>query len=365
MKILAVVSGLDFINYTRRATIEAIHKLNPGLEILMFNSFLNIRKKKNVTAKIRFHYYHFWVVEKARKVILLKYVEYLLRYMRWNLFFKRYDVVFLIDPNQYYLLPYISRKQKLVYLVRDPILLIDPGYYSKEKAIIKRADLVLGISNGLCTYYFEKYYGSIPGNVKLWPNTVDPELWDYERWSNYRIRHDMPVVGLAGNINFVIDINLLNYVASNCPGINFEIAGKLDLSEDQEIAWNKLVSLPNVKYLGFIQYDKFPAIAINWDAALVAARKDHEYSKYLNNNKQYQYAAFGKPFVTYHHSSSYEVFEDLVFVAADENDYIIKLKEALGRSKTESLVAEGQKIASANSSKVRAEEFLSYIEGLR
>ena len=54
--------------------------------------------------------------------------------------------------------------------------------------------------------------------------------------------------------------------------------------------------------------NEFPQIVINWDIGLVAAKPEHEFARYLNNNKQYQYLALGKPFVSYRFNSEYSRF---------------------------------------------------------
>lgn len=358
MKILTVCSGLDFINYTRRATIEAIHKLNPDLDILLFNSILNIREKKKTSKQIRFYSYHFWVFEKLRKLSVLSFLEHFFRFIKWKLFFQRYNIVFFIDPNQYYLLPYLNKGQKLIYLLRDPSVLMDSKNYTHELPIIKRADLILGISNNLCDYYFKKYYGYIPDNVKLWPNTVDLGLWDYSKWEPHIRQKVRPLIGLAGNITYVIDIELLLFLVSSLPEYDFEIAGKLDLNNNEQIVWNKLLMLSNIRHLGFIPYNEFPQIVINWDIGLVAAKPEHEFALYLNNNKQYQYMALGKPFVSYKLNSEYSDFEDLVFIANDRTDYIVKIRMALDKSKEKNIVERGFKIASEQSAECRAKQFL-------
>ena len=358
MKILTICSGLDFINYPRRATIEAIHKLNSDLEILMFNSILNIRKKKNISTKIKFHFYNFWIVEKFRKFGLLVNTEISLRSNRWRKFFNGYEIIFMIDPNQYFLLNYISDKHKLIYLLRDPSVLQDQSNYFREFPIIRRANAILGISENLCSYYFLKYYGFIPDHVYLWPNTVDMELWGYNYLGKFKTKNKRPVIGMAGNINYVIDIELLIYITSQLPEYNFEIAGKLNLGNKEQILWDKLLSHENVKYIGFVQYNKFPGVVINWDIGLVAAKPEQEYAKYLNNNKQYQYIALGKPFVSYRFNADYKVFEDLVFLAADHADFVTKIKMAIKKSHEKSTVRKGIKIANSQSSEKRANEFL-------
>ncbi len=364
MKILTVCSGLDFINYTRRATIEAIHKLNPEMNILLFNSILNIRKEKKTSSRIRFYFYHFWVVERLRRFLALSALEYSLRFIKWKSFFKRYDAVFFIDPNQYYLLPYLNRNQKLIYLLRDPSVLLNPDNFKKELAIINRADLILGISKNLCSYYFEKYYGFIPANVKLWPNTVDLDLWDYSKWKPFIRQKPRPLIGLAGNITYVIDIELLIFIISRLPECDFEIAGKLDLDNKEKIAWDKLLNMPNVRHLGFVPFNEFPQVVINWDVGLVAAKQDHEFALYLNNNKQYQYLALGKPFVSFRLNAEYNEFKDFVFIANDKVDFIEKIKVAIDKTKEKDIVERGINIASEQSADCRAKQFLELIGNL-
>jgi hypothetical protein len=358
LKILTVCSGLDFINYTRKATIEAIHDLNPELEILMYNSILNLRKNKHVSDQIKTHFYHFWVVEKLRRFKKIVNVEHFLRGLKWKKFFRRFEIIFFIDPNQCYLLPYLSEKNKLIYLVRDPSVLQDGSNYTRELSIIKRAQAILGISENLCSYYFSKYYGFIPGNVHLWPNTVDLGLWDYDYWKGYKSEKKRHTVGLAGNINYVIDIELLIYLATNLPEYDFELAGKIELNEKETSTMNELLSFSNVRHLGFIPFNDFPSTVINWDIGLVAAKRDHEYSRYLNNNKQFQYLALGKPFVSYPFNSQYSDYEDFVFLANDYNDFVEKVRMAVRMSEDNKIVDRGIKIASGQSSVSRAKQFL-------
>lgn len=364
LKILTVISGLDFINYTRRATIESIHRFNPDLEILMFNSILNIGKQKKTHPQINFHFYHFWIPFRFRKYKLLPIIESFIRRIKWRRFFSRFDIIFLIDPNQYCLLDFLSEKHRVIYLVRDPSVLQSADNYFQELPIIKRADAILAISWNLCTEYFSKYYGYIPENIHLWPNSVDTGLWNYERWKTFIREKKQPTIGLAGNINYVIDIELLAYLAENIPECNFELAGKVDLDDNEKLRFQKLLEFPNVRHLGFIPYDIFPQIVINWDIGLVAAKPDHEYAKYLNNNKQYQYMSLGKPFVTYSFNADYLTFKDLVYIAEDKRDFVIKIRTALSDIMIKDLNMQGIKIAEENSSDNRAKQFLEIASGI-
>jgi glycosyltransferase involved in cell wall biosynthesis len=230
--------------------------------------------------------------------------------------------------------------------------------YFQELPIIRRADSILGISQNLCTRYFLKYYGYIPKKIHLWPNSVDTTLWNYDRWKAFICEKSRPKIGLAGNINYVIDLELLTYLVENIPECNFELAGKVDLNSIDKLKFQKLLSFPNIKHLGFIPFDNFPQIVINWDIGLVAAKPDHEYAQYLNNNKQYQYMSLGKPFVTYSFNAEYLTFEDLVFIAEDKKDFIDKIKLALSSIKNKDLLQKGVRIAEMNSADNRAIQFL-------
>ena len=116
--------------------------------------------------------------------------------------------------------------------------------------------------------------------------------------------------------------------------------------------------------MGFIPFDEFPGIVINWDIGLVAAKPYHEYARYLNNNKQYQYVALGKPFVTYELGSNYKDFYEMVFIAESREDYVNKINQAIDKSKEEGLKELGFKIAIEQSSEKRAESFLNYLKEL-
>lgn len=360
MKILTVCSTLDFINFTRRATIEAIHKMNPDLEVLLFNSIKNLTIEKKINHNIRFFYYHFWVLERLRYFNLLPLTEHFIRKPRWKRIFNRYDYIFLTDPNQYYLLPYIEDKQ-IVFLLRDPNILLDSRNYKKERAIIEKADIILGISKNLCNYYLERYYGFVPEKVFYWPNTVDLNLWDYNKYRKLIKEKENPVVGLAGNINYINDLELLDYISDNHKHITFEIAGKIDLDRETEKTFKKIIDKPNVRYLGFIDYQIFPKVVINWDVGIVAAKPDIEYSKYLNNNKQYQYLALGKPFITYNLNGDYDEFDDMVFVVKNKEEFSRAIPRAIKKSKHKKSIEKGTKIARKHSADNRAQMFLNIL----
>ena len=363
-RILTVCSTLDFVNYTRRATIEEIWKQHQQTDILLYNSLKNYFKPKNIIKGPAFYFYHFLVPESLKRYALWSGFEYFLRKWYWKRLFSKYEVIFFTDPNQYYLLPYTNESHKIIYLIRDPSILLDKGNYAKELPIIRRANAILAVSHHLVSYYFEKYYGFVPVNVHYWPNTVDLALWDIKKWEQERRPHQRPVAGFAGNINYVIDLDLISYLASKNPQIDFEMAGKIACSAEEQQKLDKLLALPNVKHLGFIPFNQFPSVVINWDIGLVVAKTNHEFGRYLNNNKQFQYLALGKPFVTFRYDADYEEFGDLVFVASSKEEYSQMLTRALNKAIDPPTLNLALSIASKNSALSRANQFVEIVNNL-
>ena len=363
MKILAIISGLDFRNHTRKSTLAAIHKLNPEMDVLLFNSIRNYFTPKNTEPGIRFFNYHFWVFERLRKYHFLTAMEHFIRGNRWRSFFKRYTYIFIIDPNQAYLLPYLNEQHKLIYLLRDPVILQNPLNYHAELSLLKRAKVILAISEGLKINYIKKHYGFQPEKIFLWSNAVDLGLWDHTKYHPVN-RIVNPVAGMAGNINQRTDLPLLKFLLNNLPDVQFEIAGKLNLNPSKMKLWGELLCFKNLRYIGFVPFAELPAIISKWDIGLLLESKDDEYSSYFNHNKIYQYLAMGKPFVCYDYNEHFSDFKNVGFPGRDHVEYAEMINRAIKQSKLPDTVSECLLIARENSTIKRADQFLNILTGL-
>lgn len=363
MKILAIVSGLDFRNHTRRSTLAAIHKLNPEMDVLLFNSIRNYFAPKISEPAIKFYYYNFWVVEKLRKYRFLTVLEHYLRGKKWRAFFEKYQYIFIIDPNQYYLLPYFNNQHKLIYLLRDPVILQNPLNYKSELLLIKRANAILAISESLKTHYINKHYGFQPEKIFLWSNSVDLGLWDRGKYQNIRDSSG-PVAGMAGNINKRTDLYLLKFLLIKFPEIRFEIAGNLNLNSLRMKLWEELLCFKNLCYLGYIQFANLPAVVSKWDIGLLLESKDDEYASYFNHNKIYQYMALGKPFVSFDYNEYFNEFKDAAFIGKNPVEYAEMINLAIGKSKSPDTVSACLLFAQKNSTEKRADQFLAILKSL-
>lgn len=356
-KVLAVCSTIDFVNYTRRATLEAIWKLNKETEFLLYTGLKNKFKKKTIIKGPRFNSFYFWIPEKLRKFNLLVVLEMGIRKKFIHVFSRKFSHVFLTDPNQYYLIPLFKNKH-IIYLIRDPNVLQSNSNYFKENQLLKHAKTILATNKGLSTTYIIKYHPEFANkkDVHYWPNTVDMDIWNYVKYKHEEVQNKMPVAGIAGNFNDRTDLDLLNHITGICNNVNFILAGKNLLNQKDNKVFNKIINKNNVTYLGFVPFNELPELVIKWDIGL-AIEGYCEYTKYTHHNKIYQYLALGKPFVTLHIHNDYDDIEKMIFLAKSYDAYIKSIYEAIKLSKNEDSKQDCIQIVKANDAKKRAEQF--------
>lgn len=358
MNILAVCSTINFRDFTRRATIEAINKEVDNLDILLFTSFKNILKEKISVPDLPLRTYHFWIPDKMKRFIPLNLFEHKIRTWYWKKNISKYDWIFFTDPNQAWLLPYLG-KSKIVYLLRDPNVLQGKIHLKSERDLLKTADLVLATSKNLTNFYLQKYHNLTHNNIHYWPNCVDLKIWTSKKIKF--IKQKKPLVGIAGNFSLKrTDYLLLESIATKCPDISFEIAGILDYKQSKSF-WDKLFSMENVRYLGNIPFESLPEIVARWDVGLVSDKMD-EYASFMHHNKVYQYLALGIPVVSLKINDDYKMLHPYVCLTEDYVQYIEAIRNALELSKTETFKKGCIDMARLNSSELRAKEFLSLIK---
>lgn len=359
MKLLCVVSTLNFPQFTRRATIEAIWRQNLETELLMFTGLKTFRKEPVSILGLKTYLYRFWTPEQLKTMPLISCAEHILRKKRWADFMNRYEAIFLTDPNQYWLLPYI-RKQKIIYLIRDPNVLQSEKNFPREKAIFDRADVVFATSRNLAEKYLSKYYGFQHSNIHYWPNTVDLNIWDYNFFKDKSVSGKKFIAGMAGNINDRTDINLLEHI-TNDEDILFELCGKVTDKVRSNPVFQEVISRKNVKHLGYIPFHKLPERVWGWNVGLTIEKKC-EYTRFTHHNKVYQYLALGKPVVILKIHNDYDDLGEPIFVCDTKEEYAQNLKELMSSEKKETeWVEDALRIANENSNEVRAKQFLNTI----
>ncbi|MFW5872630.1 MAG: hypothetical protein ACOCVN_01445 [bacterium] len=360
MKLLIVLSSNDFDNFTRRATVEAICKHHPDTTLLFFNGVKGYPIGKPSNKQLKWKAYYSLSLGKGKRA--LRNTELSLAGLYWKPFIRSFDTVFLTDPNQELILDYLNASQKLLYLIRDPNVLLSENNYGKEKRILSMNPHVFGISKALCNDYLKDHYPDVSlSNVTYWPNTVDLNVWDYKKYQHIKPATNKVVAGMVGNITRWNDLELVEYIVKENPDVTFEFYGKNLLKEENLIRFGKICEEKNMNYRGYLPFKDTPKVVAQWNIGLVIGRNDIQFSKYWGNNKLYQYMAMGKPFVTYAHNDEYEKFGQAAFIAKSRKEYSQKIKEALAIAGKPKTIQHCLQVASENSSEVRAREFLSIL----
>lgn len=163
-----------------------------------------------------------------------------------------------------------------------------------------------------------------------------------------------PVAGFFGAIYDWVDEGLLWMLAKELPHVLFILCGPV-----VDFNTQRLQSLSNVMFTGMIPYEFAPEYIDMFDVALVPYRPIKRMET-VNSNKFYQYLALGKPIVTIK-MPSVEEFGELMLVADNSEDFLIKLKEAFS-SQSHSMTAQSNRLnfAAANSWTTRASKLLQH-----
>ena len=361
MKLLCVVSSLNFTQFTRRATIEAISKKVDQLDLLIYTGVKNRFKKKETTAGIPVDTYHFWVPDKLKKHPVLTSIEHKVRNDVWRQRFSNYEIIFFTDPNQAYLLPYTA-SQNIVYLIRDPNVLQHKKHFRNEREMIDRADLILATSQHLADEYIPKYHERSHSNVKYWPNCVDVDIWILNKIEGNHSLDRQPVIGMAGNINDRTDLKLLETVV-NKTNFQIQLCGRIFLQGRKKQILDLILKNKNVEHLGYIPFDKLQRVVSEWNVGLTI-EGFNEYTRYTHHNKIYQYLALGIPAVTLKIHDDYSHLEPYVQSVESYSEYINAIEIALEKSGDPHFQRECIAAAEANSADKRAEDFLKWVEDL-
>ena len=354
-KLLLLCETSNFKTFTRRATVEAIKKIYPqtfALANIPIRNLINKNLSSDEFLRISFILNYkipvfdtdiFYGLNKIKK------------------FDKADNVIALSSPRQHFIFDHIKLKSRIVAILSDPYHLM--GYsYENTKKILSRAEIVFATSQNLAGQYLNNYFPGIRFNVVYWPNTVDTNIWDIQRLEvTKKDDNKKVVVGFAGNIMEVTDLNLLDYITSVCTDCIFEIAGKVRITSETDISQlRKIFKKNNVRYLGFIDYENLPQKVYEWDIGILID-KQNELSSYHHHNKLYQYLALGKPVVVHRNHADYDYLNDVVFIANDYKEFVKYLYATKKYIKNPTFIQKAKKAAYQNNADVRARQFIKDI----
>lgn len=230
-----------------------------------------------------------------------------------------------------------------------------------EEDILRGADVVFTSAQNL-----RESRKRLNPNVHFIPNAVDVDFFRRALDPDTQIPTDLaqipgPRIGLIGNVDDRLDVELVNYMAEQHPEWSIVLIGDLHGTSRfmQSPELKKSQHLSNVHYLGFKKYETLPSYLRGIDVGLLLY-KINDYTVGIYPNKIYQYLAGGKPVVT---TDLPEIrsLGKVVGIAKGHAEFVRLVEKAL-LALDDRQVARRQELAKANSVQSRTEIKISLLK---
>lgn len=163
-----------------------------------------------------------------------------------------------------------------------------------EKRVLQAADVLFTSSRQQMENRRE-----LNENIHFVPNAVDFEPLAEALRPETPVPQDVqrlphPRLGLVGNMDDRLDLELLSHLADRFPHGSIVIIGRKQIRTP---VLEGILARPNVHYLGFKDYADLPAYMKGIDVGLLLYKID-PYTRGIYPNKLHQYLAAGKPVVS-------------------------------------------------------------------
>ena len=183
--------------------------------------------------------------------------------------------------------------------------------------------------------------------IELVRNACDFDFFSVRPTEVWRDPAGRRVVGYYGAIAEWFDVDLLDRLASELPDVCFRLVGS-----DTAGAAEKLSRHANVTFVGERPYTELPFHLYGFDVCLMPF-KVIPLTLATNPVKLYEYLAAGRSVVSVD-LPELRQFGDLVFTAADHNEFVAKVKRALAEPPDRRTIARRQEFASRQTWRHRA-----------
>lgn len=166
-----------------------------------------------------------------------------------------------------------------------------PDILETEQRLATTADLVIATSADL----YERMKRINPRTFRV-PNAVDLALFRAAAEEHRVPPRDLaalprPILGYAGEIAAWLDCEAIENLAAQNPSGSIVLVGRIHADV------SRILSLPNVHYLGLKGYDVMPKYIEHFDVCLLPF-KINSLTNAVNPIKLYEYLAMGKPIVS-------------------------------------------------------------------
>jgi glycosyltransferase involved in cell wall biosynthesis len=169
-----------------------------------------------------------------------------------------------------------------------------------------------------------------------------------------------PIIGYAGYLGFQINVELLLLIANNFPDCSLVLVGPNDLEKDN--IYKNLIKCDNVYFLGSKYVDEIPKYVKMFDVAIMPyALNTHVLTSFPL--KTYEYLSMGKLVVSVKLNSLIPL-NDLVFLAEDNEIFILKIREIISHSSEilKEKIEKGIAVSKNNTWDIRVQQIYEVIQ---
>ena len=235
---------------------------------------------------------------------------------------------------------------------------------NKEENILKKSDVIFAVSQPL-----GNEIRATGKSVYVIPHGVDYESFEKCQNGKRKVKGDFenikrPILGFIGIMHYIVDFELLLYIAERRLDWNIVLLGKTQLvNKAGRILFNKLVNKENVYYLGEKSREDLPSYFHKMDVCLMPMKRIEINKVTTGPLKLWEYLAAGKPVVAVDHGIRYDCHE-YIKVADSKEAFVKSIAEALEEEKQNGeLLAKARKeMARQNSWRSRVNQMMEIIE---
>jgi glycosyltransferase involved in cell wall biosynthesis len=237
------------------------------------------------------------------------------------------------SPISWFMIPHLSNvvgrlneKLSVYYCIDDYATLPDVDQQAirmMDEELTRKSDVVFASSETLVMRKTR-----INRSTYLSPHGVDADLFGLAQSEQTRVPADTahlpgPVVGFFGLIEEWVDLELVDYLATQRPHWTFLFIGRVAVDE------TKLPRRPNLHFIGKRPYESLPNYGKQFDVAIIPFRLT-EVILHANPLKLREYLAMGKPVVSVS-TPEIDKYGDVVEIAHSPEEYLSKLDSVLSR----------------------------------
>lgn len=198
---------------------------------------------------------------------------------------------------------------------------------NKLKLVLKHSDLLVSVSEGVQEDYHAK--GNYTGESIVLTNGCDYNFWakDTDDLDNPDLVDNKKTLFYEGGINYRLDLKLLKNIALKIPDWDFHLCGKEFFSSKSVLKeWKELCSLPNVKYLGFLNVDQVKKYMQTSTVGIIPFTQSEMIINRSFPLKVFEYLACGLPVVSVP-IKSLSPFSYAVRFANSDNEFVDAIRE--------------------------------------